>query len=256
MKEHPLEHPILLTLGLNDSEARVYEAILALGQAKPRDLVQNTGLGRANVYHVLTQLEQKQLITKIEGGQVRYVAQDPENLRGLLEAKERDLAKLKAEADLLLPKLASAFALRSAQPTVRVYEGYEGYKKAIDVLHQSTTDILTYVDVAAITGTLAQLDEYYERGRSKKGIHNRLLVADEPRVMEAFERPAADSEVRYLREFPHAFGSSMHITSDVIVYFTLRQGHDVALLIQDPSIVALHRQMFEFLWAKGKPRTA
>lgn len=254
MKDHPLEHPILLTLGLNDSEARVYEAILAFGRAKPRDLVQSTGLGRPNVYHVLSVLEQKKLVVRIEGEQVQYQALDPENLKSLLEERRAKLAQTEADVDVALPKLMRAFVQKSAQPVVRVYEGYDGYKKAIDVLHQSTTDILTYVDVAAIAGTLGELDDYYEQGRVKKGIHNRLLVSDEPRVMETFAKPAPDSEVRYVHDFPHAFGSSMHITSEALVYFTLRQGHDVALVLQDPTIADLHRQMFEFLWAKGKPR--
>ncbi|MDQ5919890.1 MAG: HTH-type transcriptional regulator, sugar sensing transcriptional regulator [Patescibacteria group bacterium] len=254
MKDHPLEHPILLTLGLNESEARVYESILAFGRAKPRDLVQSTGLGRPNVYHVLSVLEQKKLVVRIEGEQVQYQALDPENLKSLLEERRAKLAQTEAEAEIALPKLMQAFLQKSSQPVARVYEGYDGYKKAIDVLHQSTTDILTYVDVAAITGTLAELDDYYERGRVKKGIRNRVLVSYEPSVIEAFAKPAPDSEVRFLHNFPHAFGSSMHITSDALVYFTLRNGHDIALLIQDPMIIDLHRQMFEFLWVKGKAR--
>ncbi len=249
-----LNYPFLLQFGLNDSEARVYEAILYIGQAKPREIVVKTGLGRPNVYHVLTQLEQKKLITKIDGDQVRYMAQDPENLRGLLEQKEQDLARVKAEAEALFPKLAADFALRAAQPTVRVYEGVEGYKKAIAELHRSTTDILTYVDTSAITGTFAKLDDLYERGRVKKEIRNRLIVSDDEASKAMFAEPAALSEVRYIHEFPHDFKTSMSITSDALIYFTLRNGHDVALVIQDASIVSLHRQMFEFLWQKAKPR--
>ncbi len=247
-----LNYPFLLQFGLNESEVRVYEAVLYIGQVKPREIVVKTGLGRPNVYHVLTQLEQKKLITKIEGEQVRYMAQDPENLRALLETKEQELKRLKEEADALLPKLASEFALRSAQPTVRVYEGYEGYKKAIDELHRSSTDILSYIDISAITGTLVKLDEYFERGRSKKGIRNRIIVSDSEEAKAMFAEPAELSEARYIHDFPHQFKAGLSMSSDAIVYFTLRHGHDVALVIQDASIVEMHRQMFEFLWQKAK----
>lgn len=253
-EQQGLNYPFLLQFGLNESEARVYEAILSMGQAKPREIVVKTGLGRPNVYHVLIQLEQKNLIVKVDGEQIRYMAQDPENLRGLLEAKEQSLKRLKEEADALLPRLFSEFALRSAQPTVRVYEGYEGYKKAIDELHRSSTDILTYVDVSAITGTLVKLDEYFDRGRIKKGIHNRIIVSDSEEAKVMFKEPADLSEVRYIHDFPHQFKVSMGMSSDAIVYFTLRNGHDVALVIQEASIVEMHRQMFEFLWQKAKLR--
>lgn len=66
-KESSLKYPFLLRCGLNESEARVYEALVAKGQAKPRDLVQATGLGRPNVYHVLEILEQKSSPQKSRG---------------------------------------------------------------------------------------------------------------------------------------------------------------------------------------------
>jgi sugar-specific transcriptional regulator TrmB len=43
---------LLLRLGLNDNEAKMYELLLSRGETKARDLLEGSGLGRGNVYNV------------------------------------------------------------------------------------------------------------------------------------------------------------------------------------------------------------
>lgn len=242
----------MLRCGLNESEARVYEALVAKGQAKPRDLVQTTGLGRPNVYHVLEILEQKKLATKIEGEQVLYQAMNPENLKAILEERRTDVVRLEQELDLLLPRLVSDYAVQPDRAITQIYQGYAGYKKALDETLADKNEILIYFDPSAMTGKLRELDEYLEKQRAKSGAPVRILVSYTQEAREFLNDSGAFIQVRYLQDFPHAFRQVMHIQSDKITYFTLRNGQDVAIRVHEASIADMHRQMFEFLWQKAK----
>lgn len=253
-KESSLKYPFLLRCGLNESEARVYEALVAKGQAKPRDLVQATGLGRPNVYHVLEVLEQKKLATKIEGEQVLYQATNPENLKAVLEERRTDVTRLEQELDLLLPRLVSDYAVQPDRAITQIYQGYAGYKKVIDDILADKNEILIYFDPSALTGKLLELDEYFGKQRTKAGVPVRILVSHTPEAHELLDDPGALTQVRYLQDFPHAFRQVMHIQGDKITYFTMRNGQDVAIRVHESSIADMHRQMFEFLWQKTKEK--
>ncbi len=251
-----LRFPLLLSLGFAENEIRLYEAILDLGLAKPRELVERTGLGRPNVYHLLEVLEQKRLVMRVEGKQVRYQALDPANLRALIERRRDEVERTSHDLEILLPQLTRDYTLASGRPIVRVFEGVDGLHRAIDGLMETQAEILTYIDTSAVAGRLVEVDAYFEKQRKKTGLHNRLLVSDDDRSKEVFADPAPDSEVRFLHGFPHAFGAAFHVHGDRITYFASRNGNEIAVSIQEPAIVSMHRQQFEFLWQKARPREA
>lgn len=251
---HPAT-PLLQELGLHEQEAALYLLLLTQGPQKARDLTAAIGIGRGNVYNYLMMLVQKGLVSAIEGKQTRYEAADPAKLEQLLAQKKQGISNLEGMFQQLLPTLTSAFNLSTGKPTVQVYEGVDGYKLALQDVLTSKTDILTYIDADALTGPLATIDAWFTKERERRGIRQRILVADTPGLRQAFSEKTAGVEVRFLKNFANAYRGAMELYDHRIAYFSLTAGKSIAFIIQEQTMYELHRQQFEFLWTTASPQT-
>lgn len=248
----PLRFPILLELGLTESEALIYELLLEKGPSRPPDLVEPTGLGRGNIYNTLQQLAQKRLIVLKEVGKLQtYEAMDPGSLKQLLDKQLEKSRQLERQFSNELQSLSSLYTHSTGKPTVQVFEGHDGQKQALLDVLESKTEVLTYIDLAALSGPLASLDEWYDKLRVKNKIFNRILLADTPQNRALFPELPALTEIRVLSGYPSGFKTAVEIYDETVSYFTLTNEKQVAVIIKDPAIYAMQKQQFEFLWTQA-----
>lgn len=248
---YALNFPILKSLGLTETESILYELLLEMGPQLARDLVRPSGLTRGNVYNVLMQLNDKGFVTIAKGKQQHFQAVDPSELRRLLELQTEQIRRLDTEFTSTLPKLISKYTLSTNRPAIQTFEGYDGYKAAIDDLLQTSTEILTYIDTEALVGPLTKLDSYFEKQRVTKGIQNRIIVTDTPNTREIFKHPLKLQQIAFLSNFPSGFKTALDIGDRTVTYFSLTDGKDIAVSITHPAMCDMHRQQFEFLWAQA-----
>ena len=117
--------------GLTKGEARVYLALLSIGESKVGPIIKNSRISRSKVYDILERLKEKGIIRKIEiNGVASFLALPPKTLFKIIEKKE---LKLNHERKLLkksLPKLNSLHPKKGVE--IMVFEGFEGFKTVID----------------------------------------------------------------------------------------------------------------------------
>lgn len=145
---------ILQSIGLNEGESCIYELLLENGRMAGKDLTEKSGIGRGNVYNVLKLLLQKGLVLEISGKKTVYQPVDPNVLRSLLQRKLEQSKELEASFDASLRGMESVYKRTTGRPTIQVFEGWDGVKKALYDSLESKTEILTYLDVSSMKGTL------------------------------------------------------------------------------------------------------
>src|SRR3990167_8430777 len=93
-----MDTSILEDMGLSNAEAKIYVALLELGQSKTGRIIDVTKLQSSTVYHVLGSLVEKGIASYILKGKTKhYQAESPEALLAFLEDKKRTLNEIMPE---------------------------------------------------------------------------------------------------------------------------------------------------------------
>lgn len=121
----------LKNIGLSDNEAKVYLAMLELGPSPVMEIAAKAGVNRPTAYVQIESLKKRGLAsTQKKGLKTLFVAEDPEQLKVIIDQEEALLAQRKGELETLLPELGILFGHSAEKPQVRFFEGNEGVKRA------------------------------------------------------------------------------------------------------------------------------
>lgn len=246
--------PILEKLGLAENEAMIYELLLEHGSLGAREVTELAGIGRGNVYNYLMSLKRRGLVIPIEGKRTTFQPVDPNALRSLLAATIERTRELESSYAGAVREMESAYALAIGRPSVEVFEGIEGAKRALYDSLESKTDILTYFDVSALSnGPMAKVNRAYVKRRIEQKIHKRLIVADTPEAHAFFEKQNTPyTVVAYVSDFPEGHATGMEMYDGTVSYVLLKSGRRISMLVRDAGVYELHRLHFEYLWSRAR----
>jgi HTH-type transcriptional regulator, sugar sensing transcriptional regulator len=235
---------ILEDIGLNEGEAKVYLALLKLGQVRVQDLREETTLHRTTIYDFLEKLMNKGLVTYVIQNNVKYYsATHPNKLLDFIREKE-------GKAEHILPELVKLSDFQKDEVKVEVFKGKEGLKTILnDVLRHGKDYVVFGIDEALFRQIFGDFMEWFFEKERKAGFHERLLTADD--VTFTYDSP--NVHYRYLPR------TSFNPTPTYV------WGNNVAILIWEPLTVIKiqHKQVadsyakyFEILWsiAAKKPK--
>lgn len=235
-------------LGLSENEAKVYLAALALGSTTVLQISRKASVKRTTVYPVLESLKTKGLITsQAYGFKKRYVAEDPEKLKEILNAKRNNLQES-------LPLLASIQKLTTTEGISKFYEGLP----AIKTLYDSVLSTLEENDDYLIIGNHEiwyNLDPVYFRSfmerRSQialaKNIETKLLLQDSELSRIRKEKDNYPDETIKIIPKNITIDTNLVITPRQLIIHQMK-GKEVAIVIENPYIIETHRQIFNVLW--------
>lgn len=116
------EHDILILskLGLSEKQARVYLALLELGEAHITRIAEYAKLKRPTVYLITEELVLLGLISEVIKGKKKiYSAIHPRRIGELLTFR-------KNQFDELLPSLNARYGAQKDKPKVQMFEGFDG----------------------------------------------------------------------------------------------------------------------------------
>jgi sugar-specific transcriptional regulator TrmB len=239
---------IFSRLGLSENEAKIYEMLLLRGQTKARDVLDDSGLSRGNLYNILASLTARGLIQVIEGKQQLYSVTDPAKLSSLIEERKQNVARLDAEFKETLPRLLSTYNITIGKPTIRCLEGIEGFAQALEETLQGG-EILTYVDANAVVDEIAEVGARYLKQRIKKQVTKRVVIADTPRSREYVgSKPIPFTTTAFIPSFPDQFSISVQIYGDNVLFLSMDKSVILSVIVNDKRIADFHRQLFEYHW--------
>jgi len=159
-------------IGLTHNEARVYTAVLEIGETKTGPIVKKTGMHRVLIYDALASLIKKGLASHVTKENIKYFqASNPDNLVRFLKEKE-------AIAKSIIPNLKELQKENLNPQTVTVYEGVRGLKSA---MHNMVKE-LEYKDdhyVFASGNMHPTIGDYYfifQQEKRKKKVLTKAIV--------------------------------------------------------------------------------
>jgi len=103
-----MDTEVLMQLGLNESDVKVYFALLELESSSVGKIYEKAGVADSKIYVILEKLKGKGLVSFVVKNNVKHFqASDPKNLLRLISEKERELGEQKRE--LLSPSQSSSY---------------------------------------------------------------------------------------------------------------------------------------------------
>ncbi|MCD6531925.1 helix-turn-helix domain-containing protein, partial [bacterium] len=106
---------LLIELGFNENEARLYEALLELSEGTVDEIARVARVRRPTAYKVLRSMVSRGLIAELPGRPIKYRMLDPEEtLRDLFQRRYEEINKLRE----VLPKQFEDF-LKQAKEKYR-----------------------------------------------------------------------------------------------------------------------------------------
>ncbi len=127
-------------LNLSKKEAKLYLALLELGEVNLQKIVQKTNLKRTTTYEIIESLKKKNLVyTTKRKKRTFYYAENPKKLGILLDEKKEIFNKI-------LPQLLAATNSIDKKPSIQFFEGINGIKNIYkDTLKYDNTTIQAWL---------------------------------------------------------------------------------------------------------------
>lgn len=232
-------------LGLSDKEAKLYLAVLELGEANIQQIAQKSGVKRTTAYDVINSLKEKRLLTEItKNKKSLFSAEDPRKLEGQLDEKKETLKKI-------LPELLSITNLLDKKPTIKFYEGNEGIKEVYkDTLNYPDQELQAWVTAEAMTGfDVDWLENYYVKKRLEKKIWVRVIAPDAENIVKNYkstdEKSLRKTKLVSAEEFPFEVEINLYGKNRIAV---MSFGEKIGLIIESPKLYRTLKSIFELSW--------
>ncbi len=119
----------LTKLGLSDNEAKVYVALLALGESDAAGIAKQAQVKRPTTYLALEHLIEQGLVSEVLGQKEKiFKAEEPDRLTKLTKKMRRQVIDAEIQLETLLPGLKAIQKKLIEAPKVSFYNGVEGIK--------------------------------------------------------------------------------------------------------------------------------
>lgn len=238
---------VLQGLGFRDVEARVYLAILELGEATASEIAKKTKLKRPSVYVILKDLiRQGQVSSYIRKKVTRFISQSPESV--VAHARER-----LHQVEISLPEFQALHKAgeKSGKPRIRYFEGVEGL---ITVMEESIAGndktILVWADLDLSKKTFGDYYTDYTKMRVERNISVRAILEDN-KVARAFKEKSVSekAEARIIPAVNYDFNDEIQIYDDKVAIIS---HHDqIGVIVENQAIANTQRAIFRLGWERA-----
>jgi len=239
----------LKKLNLSEKEARLYLALLELGEANLQDISNKSKIKRTTVYDILDSLKEKGLIsTTKKGKRIYYYAENPKVIETIFKEKINVLHSV-------LPELLSVANLIDKKPKIQFFEGEEGIKNIYrDTLEYKNHEILAWVSPEAIDYfDIDYLWKEYVPQRLKNKIWTRTFAPNtkEMKYVQGYD-------TKHLRQTKLVnFEDGLFFEVEINLYGGTKIGimsfqEDFGLIVESKKIHNTLKAIFELQWRSVK----
>lgn len=249
MKNSTSQHtnfvPLLQSLGLSHSEAKVYLAAIRLGPASAIQLARHSGLTRQMIYTLLPQLIEKSLIKEITFGSRRLF--QALNVTALRDRAEMIVKEVKNA----LPLLKLEQATNRTLPTIQVYENplsmREWYRR---FMKEATPDdeLLLWVTNKVWMSMDPDFLKRFITFKNSLQIHDKIIAPDtHESCAYAAQMNQPYAEYRFMRQ-PWKSGAEKWIWRNTISYLTISENATNLITVESAALAELERAAFFAVW--------
>jgi len=247
---------ILREIGLSPNEARVYEALLQLGEASVQTISTKANVHRRNVYDSLIKLMEKGLVSQaVLKQESHFRATDPERLMTIIKEKEDRLTNA-------LPSMKKRFQTLKEGEQAYIYRGVAGFRNYMQDILDAGED---FYCIGAKGGwfdpRLKTFRIRFYKELKKKKLHCYHLFDWEMQdhLQQEVESPVPEHlhEARFLPK-EYSTNSAIDIFADHVVTFTglniNRLDDDmVQFVLISRKLADSYKKWFWLLWEASVP---
>ncbi len=249
-----MEPEILETIGLTPGEAKIYLALMDLGQVSTGPIVEKSGVSTSKTYKILKRLQHKGLVSHIIKKSVTYwSAVNPKRILELLDSQEKELQKKKMEIEQIMPLLLKKMESLKDQQQAEIYMGTKGmisvFKEETDYLLANPKEV-NYV-IGVMKGYSQTVYDFFKRLENKRNnlnIKRRFLFGEDARGSMPFIETSKFCEVRYI---PYSSAVSINIYGETS-FISIFSEEPIFFVIQSKEIAESFKNYFMLLWKNGK----
>lgn len=252
---------LLKNSGLEETETRVYLALLELGPSSVTEITSKANITRTLGYHVLEKLGWYGLVEETggKGKRRQYIAKHPRYLLQFVRNKKNSWERRLTELEQHLPEIVSLYKI-AEKPVVRYEEGVQGVKNIYLETLESKTEILSILDLEDWESEeFYQFGKDYTKERSKRKIHERILIFDTAsghRWMDNYRGSFSYTHYRWInpKQIPGIadFGGEMNIYENKVMVAITKKPNRIGILIESRPLVNILKGMFELGWQVAK----
>jgi sugar-specific transcriptional regulator TrmB len=233
----------LHSLGLSESETKIYLAGLKLGASSVQDIAKNAKLSRTAAYDAIESLKEKELLSTYQRGKkTLYVAEDPDLLLQHLRSKQQDFSNKISlvEKNLNDLKLLSG----GEKPRVQIFQGTEMFYAFFDDVHKKRPSVMYEIS------NVAELDKHFPREtvlQARKGLE---LTETKIKFMFLGERTKKQRGVDYCKlneEKIGQFHGDIAVYKDTVALASFENGGNL-LIIENKTYANTQRVLMKSLW--------
>ncbi|MBU2565971.1 hypothetical protein KKG46_00225 [Patescibacteria group bacterium] len=245
-----LQYPLLLELGLNETEAHIYEALLTKGPMTGSKIAEFSGIGRGNVYNAMQTLKAQHLVTEKEGKIAVFEAAPPSSLEMMLTKQKNKIEQISASFGNILPLLSSDYRLSTGKPIVRVFEGIEGLKEIYNdtLLQTDTIYALVSPDEPA-----PQLFDWLTTTYVKKRVNKQIpvnVVVNGTASQTSDYIAKNERELRtakFVKNLDYKFSGEIDVFGDKVAFIAYKENELIGTIIENASIASTLRSTIKLL---------
>ena len=240
--------PTLEKIGLSPKQAKVYLALLELGEAGMTEISHAANLKRPTTYLIIEELELLGLVSEIKKEKRKiYCAAHPRRLSEITRFRMHQIEEA-------YPELVARYGSDSTKPKVEMYEGMEGVRKAyreVFNLLSEKKECLWISDISMVLEKAPEvLGEYNKLVRSIRDPHIRELSFGGPASKEWSEKTQKmarkNHHIKYLGEKGVIGEIDQCIIGNKVISFSL--GKNIFVLITESEAIAeTQRGLFELI---------
>ncbi len=238
---------LLQKIGLSLNEARVYEALLHLGEVNVNKISIKSKVHRRNVYDSLNKLIEKGLASEtfVKGEKV-FKAIDPERLKEIIKEQESAL-------DSFLPDMRKLYTSVESDTEAYLFRGVNGFKNYLQlILEQKQTVYFIGAKAFWLDPRLQHYLRHFNKERKKRGITFMHLFDYEVKKQKPEILTLVGKPYKFLpKEYSSA--TAVDIFGNYVVTFVgVKPGElyeePLQFVLKSKLLADGYRKFFQFMW--------
>ncbi len=248
---------ILEKIGLTPGEAKIYLALLSLGQSTTGPIVDKSKVSTSKTYKILKRLESKGLVGHIiKNNTVHWSPANPRRIIELMDEQEKDIAEKKKEVSAILPDLLKKVESLKEKQQAEIYMGIKGmitvFNDETSYFHEHPLESNYVIGIASVFQK--KFSDFFKRleiRRDKLKIKRRYIFGIKAKSSQPWIEKSGYCEVRYL-DYPDS-PVSINIYGETSFICILGE-EPTFFVIKSREIAESFKEYFKVLWKIAKEK--
>lgn len=242
-------------MGLSEKEAKVYVASLVLGPATVQQIANQAEIKRVTTYVILEALGGLGLVSHSSHGKKTFFsAEQPTNLKRLLDKKAQEVANQREAFKTFLPELESLQRLAPETPNVKYYDTMEGLRTVIGSFLLSA--VASDTDIIYGFSDLDKVEKFFPEIAQSQGNPDRIKAGKRSKFIYTSERGAvykssdtvSSRESRYIPGDKYPISGDLTLAGDYTLFLSLDSDQPLGVTIKSAGLATVMRSLFELAW--------